>query len=433
MAIISFLLLFVALFIGIPVPFAFFASTLFLVISRGYSPSFLLPYSYGKMSALVLLAIPLFIMAGELIEKGKIGEKLIDLVDIIVGRVRGGLGVVMVVSCAVFGTVTGSAVATETVIGSIMLPRLEQSGYPKSWNASLIASSAVLGMLIPPSTIMILYAWVGNQSVLACFLSSVIPGIIMTVLLSLINIWWLRNNKNIKIKKNIGSKTLIKEFGKKFYIAIPALLMPVIVLGGIYSGIMTPTEAAAIAVLYAIPVGLFIYKGLNARIIFESIVNSANNTGIIMVMLFSIMMLSRLYIMEDLPGAIMNFFESISSNKHIILIMVNFFLIIIGMLMDDVSGVLLATPLFIPIIIQLGVSPIQFAAIIGVNLGLGNITPPCAPLLYLGINLAKASSREVFYPTFITIIFAWIPTLILTTYVPELSLFLPRLLLGIVR
>lgn len=433
MAIISFLLLFVALFIGIPVPFAFFASTLFLVISRGYSPSFLLPYSYGKMSALVLLAIPLFIMAGELIEKGKIGEKLIDLVDIIVGRVRGGLGVVMVVSCAVFGTVTGSAVATETVIGSIMLPRLEQSGYPKSWNASLIASSAVLGMLIPPSTIMILYAWVGNQSVLACFLSSVIPGIIMTVLLSLINIWWLRNNKNIKIKKNIGSKTLIKEFGKKFYIAIPALFMPVIVLGGIYSGIMTPTEAAAIAVLYAIPVGLFIYKGLNARIIFESIVNSANNTGIIMVMLFSIMMLSRLYIMEDLPGAIMNFFESISSNKHIILIMVNFFLIIIGMLMDDVSGVLLATPLFIPIIIQLGVSPIQFAAIIGVNLGLGNITPPCAPLLYLGINLAKASSREVFYPTFITIIFAWIPTLILTTYVPELSLFLPRLLLGIVR
>jgi len=433
MAIISFLLLFIALFIGIPVPFAFFASTLFLVILRSYDPSFLLPYSYGKMSALVLLAIPLFIMAGGLIEKGKIGEKLTDLVEVIVGRVRGGLGVVMVVSCAIFGSVTGSAAATETVIGTIMLPKLEQAGYPKAWNASLLASSSVLGMLIPPSSIMILYAWVGNQSVLACFLSSIIPGIILTTLFSLINIWWLRNNKNIEIKKNIGSKILIKEFGKKFYIAAPALLMPIIVLGGIYSGIMTPTEAAAIAVLYALPVGLFIYKGLNARKIFESIINSANTTGIIMVMLFSIMMLSRLYIMEDLPGTILGFLRSISSNKYIILIMINFFLIIIGMLMDDVSAVLLSTPLFLPIIIQLGVSPIQFAAIIGVNLGLGNITPPCAPLLYLGVSLAKTSANKVFYPTFILIIFAWIPTLILTTYVPEISLFLPRLLLGIGR
>jgi len=430
-ATISFLLLFIALFIGIPVPFAFFASIIFLVISRGYDPSFLLPYSYGKMSALVLLAIPLFIIAGGLIEKGKIGEKLIDLVDMIVGKIRGGLGVVMVVSCAIFGSVTGSAAATETVIGTIMLPRLEQAGYPKSWSASLLASSSVLGMLIPPSSIMILYAWVGNQSVLACFLSSIIPGIIMAVLLSFINILWLRNNKNIKIEKNIRSNNLIKEYAKKIYIAFPALLMPVIILGGIYGGIMTPTEAAAIAVLYAIPVGLFIYKGLNARIIFNSVISSANNTGIIMVMLFSIMMLSRLYIMEDLPGTIMSFFESISSNKYIILIMVNFFLIIIGMLMDDVSAVLLATPLFIPIILQLGVNPIQFAAIIGVNLGLGNITPPCAPLLYLSVGLAETSANEVFYPTFIMIIFAWIPTLLLTTYVPQLSLFLPRLLLGI--
>jgi len=430
MAIISFLLLFIALFIGIPVPFAFFASVVFLVIFRGYDPGFLLPYSYSKMSALVLLAIPLFIIAGGLIEKGKIGEKLIDLVDILVGKIRGGLGVVMVVSCAIFGSVTGSAAATETVIGTIMLPRLEHAGYPKAWSASLLASSSVLGMLIPPSSIMILYAWIGNQSVLACFLSSIIPGIIMTILLSLINILWLRN-KNIKIKENTGSKVFIKEFGKKIYIAFPALLLPVIVLGGIYGGIMTPTEAAAIAVLYAIPVGLFIYKGLNARIIFNSIISSANNTGIIMVMLFSIMMLSRLYIMEDLPGTILGFFESISSNKYIILIMVNFFLIIIGMLMDDVSAVLLATPLFIPIILQLGVNPIQFAAIIGVNLGLGNITPPCAPLLYLSVGLANTSANEVLYPTFIVIIFAWIPTLILTTYVPELSLFLPRLLLGI--
>lgn len=223
----------------------------------------------------------------------------------------------------------------------------------------------------------------------------------------------------------------MKDYIKKLYIAFPALLMPIIVLGGIYGGIMTPTEAAAIAVLYAIPVGLFIYKGLNARIIFNSVISSANNTGVIMVMLFSIMMLSRLYIMEDLPGTIMSVLESISSNKNIILIMVNIFLIIIGMLMDDVSAVLLATPLFVPIIQQIGVNPIHFAAIIGVNLGMGNITPPCAPLLYLGISLTGASASKSMYPAFITIIFAWIPTLILTTYVPELSLFLPRLLLGI--
>ena len=189
---------------------------------------------------------------------------------------------------------------------------------------------------------------------------------------------------------------------------------------------MTPTEAAAVAVLYAIPVGFFIYKGLNKENFKETLVQTATTTGVIMVMFYVVMILSRLFIMENLPNMMINILTAISDNKYIILVMINIFMIIIGMLMDDVSGVLLATPVLLPLVVKLGVSPIHFAAILGVNLGMGNITPPTAPLLYLGARVGKAKINEMMTPTMAMIIFAWIPTLIVTTYIPQISLVLPK-------
>ncbi|MEG6521027.1 TRAP transporter large permease [Desulfotomaculum sp. 1211_IL3151] len=427
---IAIVLLIITLVLGIPVPFAFFASTIFLVITAGYDPSFLLPYGYSKMSTSVLLAIPLFILAGGFMAKGKIGGKLIDLVEVFVGRIKGGLGVVAVVSCAVFGSITGSAAATLSVIGSLMFPRLEKAGYPKGHSAALIANAAVLGMLIPPSSIMILYAWIGNQSVLASFLASVIPGIILVVLISLVNIWLLRNNKDIVINEKMDFSTRTRLLGKRTVSAGPALVMPVMVLGGIYSGMFTPTEAAALAALYAIPVGFFIYKGLNRKNFIESIIESAVTTGVIMVMLYSVMILSRLYITEDLTGVLAGFLTAISEDKYIILLMMNIFMIIMGMIMDDVSAVLLCTPILLPIAIQIGISPVHFAAVVGVNLGMGNITPPTAPLLYLSSRLGNAPLKNMFTPTFYLLVFAWLPTLLITTYLPALSMWLPQLVLG---
>lgn len=423
---IGIILLVVTLIIGVPVPFCFGASTIFLVFSLGYDPSFLLPVGYSKMSSVVLLAIPLFVLAGGIIEKGKIGKALVDLVELQVGRFKGGLGAVAVISCAIFGSISGSAAATLSCIGSILFPKLEEANYPRGHAAALISNAAPLGLLIPPSSIQILYAWVGNQSVLACFLATIIPGLLLTTLLCLVNYFLIRKNPNVKVMEKMPLPEYTKEVGKKTKKAAPALFMPFIILGGIYGGIMTPTEAAAVAVLYAIPVGFLVYRGLNKENFKETLVETATTTGVIMVMLYVVMILSRLFIMENLPNTIMNLLTSVSDNKYIILVMINIFMVIIGMLMDDVSGVLLATPVLLPLVMKLGISPVHFAAILGVNLGMGNITPPTAPLLYLGARVGKAKINEMMTPTLIMICCAWIPTLLITTYIPQISLFLPK-------
>lgn len=427
---IALLLIIVTLLFGLPVPFCFMLSTLFMVITQGYDPYFLLPYSFSQMSSIVLLAIPLFIMVGGLMDKGGIGSSLVNLVDVFVGRVKGGLGVVAVVSCAVFGSISGSCAATLSCIGSIMFPRLRENGYPMGHSAALVSCAAPLGLLIPPSSQMILYAWVGQQSVLACFLATVGPGLLLMCLLSIINLVLLKDDDNVYVSPPMTRAEKTRSFWNRSGKALPALIMPVIVLGGIYGGIMTPTEAAAVAVLYSIPVGFLIYKGLNRQNFFQVIIETATTTGVVMLMMFCIMMLSRIYVQEHLPSLIMNALTAISANKYVILLMLNIFMIIIGMIMDDVSAMLLCTPILLPVVTKLGVSPIHFAAIIGVNLGLGNVTPPTAPTLYFGGRIANTPVSQMLKPAMIFIIFAWLPTLVAVTYFPELSLWLPRLILG---
>ncbi len=422
---IALLVLLIVMFIGVPIPLAFLASSAYLVFVGDYDPAFLMPYGFSKTNSILLLTIPLFILAGSVMDKGGIGKKLIDTVEKLVGRVKGGLGVVTVVSCAIFGAISGSSSATLSCIGSIMSPRLKENGYEEGFIGALIASSGVLGILIPPSMLMILFAWVGGQSVLASFLATLIPGIILMVLFSIVNLVYAKRNPNIKLydyskKKEINNSK--KERGP-----LAALLMPVIILGSIYGGILTPTEAAAVSVLYAVPVGILVYRELNLRTFKETMISAGKTTGVIMIMLFAVMILSRLYIMENLPQLILSLLTSISENKIVILIMVNLFMVVMGMLMDDCSGVLLVTPILLPVVTAIGVSPIHFAAIVGVNLGMGNITPPTAPLLYLAGRVADAEVKDMLKPTLALIIFAWIPTLILTTYVPQLSLFLPKL------
>jgi len=429
---ISFIIILIILIIGVPVPLAFFISTIYLIFALGYDPIFLIPYGFGKISNIVLLAVPLFIIAGGLMDKGGIGEKIIDLTELFVRKIKGGLGVVAVVASAIFGSISGSSAAVLTAIGSIMLPRLAKNGYPRGFASALIANASVLGLFIPPSALMILYAWVSNQSVLASFLATIVPGLILMVLLSIINVVYIRK-KGIE-EKEVAEKELPPfkiELRKRSLAATPGLVLPLIVLGGIYGGIMTPTEAAAIAVLYAIPVGFWIYKGLNRKIFFQTLIEAATTTGVVMIMLFGIMLLSRIYVTEGLSNTLTNILLGITENKVLILLMINVILLIIGMIMDDVSAISLATPIMLPVVVNLGVDPIHFAAIIGVNLGMGLLTPPTAPLLYLGSRVGKTPVNEMIGPTLLMILFAWLPTLIITTFVPEVSMFLPRLVLGL--
>ena len=321
-------ILVICMVFGVAIPLSFLASALFIVVVGGYDPSFLFPYGFSKLNTVLLLTIPLFVLAGEIMDKGGIGEKLIGTVEKLAGKKKGVLGVVTVVSCAVFGAISGSASATITCIGGIMAPRLKENGYDRGFIGALISNAGLLGQMIPPSCLMILYAWVSNQSVLACFLATVLPGIVLVILFSLLNLSYAKKNTNISL---ITAPTVAKEQGrKKGNSVIPALIMPVLILGTIYAGILTPTESAAISVVYAIPVGMFYYKSIRGKDLKNAFISAAKTSGVIMIMMFSVQILSRLYVMEQLPQLILNLLYSISTNPTIILIVVNIFMILVS-------------------------------------------------------------------------------------------------------
>ena len=431
---IALIILLITLIIGVPIPLAFLASAGSICLFGGYDTSFLMAYGYNKTNSILMLTIPLFVLAGAIMDKGGIGEALISTVERFVGGFKGGLGIVTVIACAVFGAVSGSSSATVSCIGSIMIPRLKKNGYSDGLIGALVASSGVLGILIPPSMLMILYAWASGESVLACFLATVVPGITLVVLLSLVQLWYAKRNPNIKVTDKMLEKARVQEEKRiaktehRGSSAIPALMMPVIILGSIYGGILTATEAAAVSVIYAIPVGILYYKKIRGKELKQALLNAGETAGTIMIMLFSVQILSRLYISENLPNIILNALTSVSQSKTVILIMINVFMIILGMLMDDCSATVLATPILLPIVTSLGVSPIHFAAILGVNIGMGNVTPPTAPLLYLSGRISGAELKNMLGPDLAMIAFAWLPTLIMTTYIPAYGMFLPKML-----
>ena len=427
MVLLSLLLLMFVIVVGVPIPFAFIVSSLFIVVTGGYDPSFLLPHGYSKINSVVVLAIPLFVMAGSIINRGGIGDKLVFSVEKIFGKVKGSLGVVTIIASAIFGGISGSASATTSCIGSIVSPKLKEQGYSAGYIGALISNSGLLGMLIPPSSIIILYAWLANVSVLEAFLSTVVPGIILLILFSALNLIIVKNDPKILLKSDLHETR--QRHGKKKWGAGPALLMPVIVLGSIYGGFLTPTEAAAVSVAYAIIIGMFIYKKLDIQETKAALVYSSMLTGAIMIMLFGVMIISRLYILEDLPGQLLAIFLSISENPYVIMLIINLFIIIIGMIMDDISAILMITPILLPIVKQIGVDPIHFCSIITVNLGIANISPPTAPVLYLGGKIAGAELKDMLKPTLIFIILAWVPTLLMVIFLPQLALYLPNKLM----
>lgn len=440
--VIALLILIITMAIGVPIPFAFILSSAYICMVGSYNPLMLFSYGFQNQNSIILLTIPLFILAGAIIDKGGIGEKLISGLQKYGNHSKAGLGTTTIIACAIFGAVSGSAAATCSCIGSIMTPRLKESGYKAGHIGALIASSGVLGIMIPPSILMILYAWGTNTSVLACFLATIVPGILLVVLFSLINIWILKHDtkpdtpeaekaledmlENARKKAEaaqLKSKNKVKDKS-----AIPAILMPVLLLGSIYGGVLTTTEGAAFTVVYSLVIGILYYRTINFKTFKISMRQAGESAGTIMVMLFTVSIISRLYVTENLPDLILGFLTSISDNRIVILIMINIFMIIMGMLMDDCSGTVLCGPILLPVVQALGITPIQFAAVLSVNLGMGNITPPTAPLLYLGGRVAGAEVKDMLKPLMQFIIFGWIPVLIITTYWQGFSLFIPRLM-----
>lgn len=420
-------ILLVLLLASLPIPFVFGAVVAFMTETTTVGMKSLMLWALPQMCSFVLLASPMFIVAGTLMGGSGIAKRLLDFVDMFVGHIRGGLGIVACVTCAVIGAISGSGFTGVAATGPMLIPRMQEMGYPKGYATALVTSASILGLLIPPSVIMVIYGWVTETSILACFLSTLVPGLLICFLMCVVNMYWCR-----KFDLKLADKAVLLEKRKKIVPitvhAAPALLMPLIILGGIYGGVFTATEAAVVAAIYAIPVGLFIYKAMKLKKLYELLHESGIMVGSIMAMIFTGLMLGQIYAMLQVPQAVATMVFSLTTNKYILLLLLNIFLFFVGMVVSDTMGMLICAPLLLPLVVSIGVDPIHFAAIMGVNLAMGGITPPYASILYFGMKVGKAEFSEIIKPVLSFIIFAYLPVIVLTSLIPSLSLAIPRML-----
>ncbi len=414
-----------------PIAFAFGIGAFLFGIVSGSDVSFLIPHAYQTTSSFALLALPLFVMAGTLMAQGGISDRLLDFVGAFVGRLKGGLGAVTVLTCALFGAISGSSSAAIAAIGQIMIPRMVREGYPAGHATALVACSSVLALLIPPSIPMIVFAVTGGLSVGAAFLSTVVPGTVLTIVYVGLNFVFLRRVDTISIEEPLPAAAALRRIGRTGADAFWALLMPVIILGSIYSGIATPTEVAAVALVYAVVVGFWFYRGLTRRNFPATIGRAAVTTGSIVAVLFFLFAMSRAMILQQVPGRLTEILVAFTEHQVLALVTLNLILLLIGMIVDDVSGSVLAAVVLLPVATELGVHPIHFAAIVGVNLGLGNVSPPCAPMLYMAAGVSKLKLDQYVGPTMKFLALGHLPMVLVVTFVPDLSLALPRWVLGI--
>ncbi|WP_163272503.1 TRAP transporter large permease [Chelativorans alearense] len=426
-ALIAIVAVVVLMMIGVPVVFSFAAMTLILSIAYDVDISSLMTTGFWSVNSVILVALPLFVMTGYLMQSGGIARRLVEFVEALVGRSRVGMGTSMVVTCGIFGAISGTASAAVASVGSIMIGPMEKHGYARGYTSALLGVSSLLGLLIPPSITMILYAVVTRQSVAACFLATVGPGILLMIALALFN--------RLHVNRKLGGDTKKAPWGQRLsetastgWRAIPALMLPVVILGGIYGGYATPTEAAAISVALAIPIGLFIYREQTLRGIGEAVIHAATTTGVIMIILVFSFVASRILTLERVPQELTDLLLSTFSSPILILLVVNIFLVAMGMIMDDVSVIAIISPLMVPVMAEIGVDPIHFAAIIGTSIVIGANSPPMAPILFMACRVGRVGMSEVITPAFYFMALAAFPVMLVTTYWSPLALFLPRLL-----
>ena len=425
-ALLAIAVLVLTLTLGVPLPYCFGSALMIMYFLGDVTMRGMMLWGFQQLGNPVLLAIPLFVLAGTIMSESGIAASLLRFVNAFIGHVRGGLGVVAAVSCAIIGAISGSGLTGIAAIGPLLIPEMEKRGYPREYATALIANSSILGLLIPPSVTMIVYGWVTDTSILACFLATLGPGLLIMTSFAVMNLWMSRKF-NLILDEKPSFTELSREVTTRGIHAFPALLMPVIILGGIYGGIMTPTEAAAVAVIYAVPVGFLIYKGLKLPNFIAAGKEAATAVGAIMMMILFSMILSQMFVFESIPQKLVEGIFSITENKVLLLIFINILLFFVGMVVNDVTAIILIAPLLLPLMNAIGVSPVQFAAIMGVNTAMGGVTPPYASILYLGARIGNVKVTKVIPPAMFLIVTGYVPVVFLTSFWPDLSLFLPRL------
>lgn len=369
-----------------------------------------------------LLAIPFFVLAGHLMNKGGIALRLIDFAKLFVGRLPGGLLYINIIACMLFGAISGSAVAAASAIGGVMLPIMYRENYNKGLATSVNLASSTTGMLIPPSNILIVYSLAsGGASIAALFIAGYVPGILLGLALAIV-VAFKTYGKGYPKADKISGKEVLKVIGGASW----SLSLLVIVIGGILAGIFTATEASAIAVVYSLFLSLVVYGDLKVKDLFRVILDSVKTTCIILSLIAASMAMSWIMSFEDIPVMITDAIITISDNPIIVLLIINLILLAIGIFMDMTPAVLIFTPILLPIVKEMGIDPIHFGIIMVMNLSIGLCTPPVGSVLFVGAAVGKVKITEVIKPM-IPFFIAMIVTLMLVTFMPELSLWLPGL------
>jgi tripartite ATP-independent transporter DctM subunit len=377
----------------------------------------------GLYNSWVLLAVPLFLLSAELMNIGSMSDRLLRFCDALVGRFRGGLGHINIVQSVIFAGMSGSAIADLAGTGRVMIMMMTKDGkYPVSYAAAITAASAVIGPIIPPSIPMVLYALVSDASIGYLFLGGVIPGLLMALAQMVINSI-MAHRKNFPVEKPIP----LREWPRITVEAIPALLMPVILLGGIYSGVMTPTEAAAVAAAYAFLISAVLYRSVTLRETYNAFLTSARSTASIGMLIAGALVFNYVITIENIPQTVKVLLGAFQLTPMAFWILVNAILLVLGCLLEGTTILLVIVPVFIPTAQALGIDMVHFGVVVVFNIMIGLVTPPYGLLLFIISNLSETPLRPIIRDT-LPFVWAMIVALVIITFIPETVLWLPRLL-----
>ena len=414
----------VFLMMGIPLAFAMALSSLIFLVSNGQIPLMILVQkTFAGTNSFPMLALPLFIYAGAIMNVGGIAKRLIDCASALVGHIRGGMAMVNIVASMFFGGISGSAVADTSALGSVLIPGMVKKGYKADFSAAVTAASATIGIIIPPSIAMILYGVVSGESVGTLFIAGMVPGILVGIS-QMIVAYFISRRQNYPTEGRFDLMRALKAMKDGFW----ALIMPVIILGSIIGGICTPTEAAGIAVIYGMVVSVFIYRSMSWKKLWEATYKTVVTMATIMIIIGFGALVGWILSYEKVPTLLAEFILSISGNKWIILLMINLFLIMLGTFMHGTPIILVVVPILLPLVQSLGIDLIHFGMIVIFTIGIGQQTPPLGTCLFVTSAVANLDILEVARAD-IPFILLLIGLLLLITFVPEIVLFFPSLVM----
>lgn len=423
-AAVVFIALIISLVLTVPIGFSLgIASLAYIFATDQLTLGFVARNMVTGTDSFPIMAIPFFVFAGELMGGGGISKRLLDVANVFFGRIRGGLAIVTVVVCMFFAAISGSGPATVAAVGGMVVPTMLEKGYDKKFVLALIAAAGSIGVIIPPSIPMVVYSVTVNSSVSSLFLAGFIPGILIGLVLIVYSYFYARKAGYKGDTEPFSIGRALREVWRGKW----ALLSPVIILGGIYGGIFTPTEAAAVSVIYSLIIGLFVHKELNFKQMLDVTKRSCETTATILVVIGCATGFSKVLTLGRIPTTVATLLTTMTDSKVLILLLINLLLLLVGCFMETVCAIMILAPILFPVVTALGVDPIHFGIIMVTNLAIGFITPP------LGVNLFVASrvgetTLDVVIRGIVPFLVLMIATLMLITYVPAISMFLPNLL-----